>query len=77
MFKINRDSPWPPESDLSTARKTLATMSRDMRQVPTYVDLADALDQVIMKLDAIEAKSPKRLADDILTHSRFSRRDDE
>lgn len=71
MFEIDRNHPWPPDLNLTSARATLTAMERDMERVPQLVDVARALKDALRAIDKAEAKSPKRLADGIVTHSRF------
>lgn len=72
MFKIKRADAWPPEVDLTHIRSTVTVLERDMRRVPQFVDVADALAEVIVALDQAEAKSPTRLSDRVVTTSRFT-----
>ena len=71
MFTIDRKRSWPPRLDLSTARATLTGLERDMKPVPELSEVRRALQDALRAIDRIEAKSPRRLDDDVLTHSRF------
>ena len=71
MFKIDRSSPWPPDIDLATIRGTLCYIEDDMRRVPQLEAVAAALGEVIREIDKAEAKSPPKIADGVVTHSRF------
>lgn len=71
MFEIDRNRPWPPSLNLSTARATLRGMERDMKRVPQLKEVVRALNDALHAIDKAEARSPQRLDDDVLTHSRF------
>ncbi len=71
MFTIDRKNPWPPRLDLATARATLQGLERDMKPVPELSDVRRALQDALHAIDRAEAKSPRRLGDHVLTHSRF------
>jgi len=71
VFKIDRSSPWPPDIDLATIRGTLRYMEDDMRRVPQLKAIAAALEDAIREIDKAEAKSPPKIADGVVTHSRF------
>ena len=71
MFTIDRKRPWPPRLDLSTARAMLSGLERDMKPVPELGEVRRALQDALRAIDRIEARSPRRLDDDVLTHSRF------
>lgn len=71
MFEIDRNRPWPPDLNLTTARAALKAMERDMKRVPQLADVARALKDALHAIDQAEAKSPKRLGDGVVTHSRF------
>lgn len=71
MFEIDRNRPWPPGLNLTSARTALQGMERDMKRVPQLGEVVRALKDALHAIDKAEAKAPKRLSDDILTHSRF------
>ncbi len=71
MFEIDRNRPWPPGLNLTSARATLQGMERDMKRVPQLGEVARALQDVLHAIDKAEVQSPQRLSDDVLTHSRF------
>jgi hypothetical protein len=71
VFKIGRSNPWPPDIDLATIRGTLRYMEDDMRRVPQFEAIAKALEDAIHEIDKAEAKSPPKIADRVVTHSRF------
>lgn len=76
MFNIDRKDPWPPDIDLAAARKTIRRIERDMQRVPQFAEVASALEDALQAIDQAELKSPKRLADKVVTHSRFTPIDD-
>jgi hypothetical protein len=61
MFEIDRNSPWPPGLNLTSARATLQGMERDMQRVPQFGEVARALQDVLHAMDKAEARSPQRL----------------
>jgi len=71
MFEIDRNRPWPPDLNLATARVTLRAMEHDMQRVPQLAGVVRALKDALHAIDQAEAKSPKRLGDGVVTHSRF------
>ena len=71
MFTIDRKRPWPPRLDLSTARAMLSGLEYDMKPVPELGEVRRALQDALRAIDRVEARSPRRLDDDVLTHSRF------
>ena len=71
VYKINRENPWPPELDLATIRSTLRALEGDMRRIPQFIEVAEALTQTLAALDKVEAKHPIRLSDHVYTTSRF------
>ncbi len=71
MFEIDRNHPWPPGLNLTSARAALKAMERDMKRVPQLAEVARALKDALQAIDQAEAKSPKRLGDGVVTHSRF------
>jgi hypothetical protein len=46
-------------------------MEDDMRRVPQFEAIAKALEDAIHEIDKAEAKSPPKIADRVVTHSRF------
>ena len=71
MFKIDRNAPWPPDIDFAAIRSTLKALEHDMRRVPKFADIADALADTLAALDKAEAKCPTKLSDRVYTTSRF------
>jgi len=71
MFEIDRNHPWPPGLKLTSARATLKAMEQDMKRVPQLAEVARALKTALHAIDQAEAKSPRRLGDGVVTHSRF------
>lgn len=51
MFRIPRDTPWPPALDLTTVRETIVYMRDDARRVPGLEGVAAALDASIAEID--------------------------
>jgi hypothetical protein len=64
MFKIPRRTPWPPQLDLSSVRRTLVPLQSDLARVPALVNAAAALGTAIAEIDAAErATNAARLHD--------------
>ena len=58
-------------SKVTSARTMLQGMERDMKRVPQLGEVVRALKDALHAIDKAEARSPQRLSDDVLTHSRF------
>ncbi len=71
MYRIDPKNPWPPEIDVTSARRALVAMTRDMGKANDFSEVVIALQEAIDALDRLEARQPKRLSDQVLTHSRF------
>mgnify|MGYP003384744974 CR=1 FL=1 len=71
MFKISRETPWPPTIDLSTVRQTVAYMQGDMARVQGLEKIAAALETALKEIDAVQPRQPVVNLREHLARSRF------
>ena len=70
MFRIDRSRPWPPDIDLATVRGTLRCIEDDIRRVPQFAKIVEALEEAIREIDKAKAKNPPQVVGGVVTHDR-------
>lgn len=74
MFRIARSRPWPSDVDLGMARETLAYIEGDLRRIPEFGRIAEALDKAISEIDAVERLAPPQTPRTAIAARFFARR---
>lgn len=74
MFRIAKSRPWPSDIDLAMARETLAYIEGDLRRIPEFGRIAEALEKAIAEIDTVERLASPPAARAPITARFFARR---